>query len=73
MSAGETAHTRLSHGAQYNHDASGNVHGDTYSTNDTQQLMSQCNLSCPATTFLAKSNVIEKDEAMTASIHCCFV
>jgi hypothetical protein len=41
MSAGETAHTRLSRGAQYNHDASGNVHGDTYSTNDTQQLMSQ--------------------------------
>ena len=41
MSAGETAHTRLSREAQFNHDASGNVQGDTYSANDTQQLMTQ--------------------------------
>lgn len=41
MSAGETAHTRLSREAQFNHNASGNVQGDTYSTNDTQQLMTQ--------------------------------
>ena len=41
MSAGETGATRLSRDAQFNHNASGNVQGDTYSTNDTQQLMTQ--------------------------------
>lgn len=41
MSAGETGATRFSREAQFNHSAGGNVHGDTYSSNDTQQLMSQ--------------------------------
>jgi hypothetical protein len=41
MSTGETAPTRFSRDAQFNHNASGNVAGDTYSTNDTQQLMTQ--------------------------------
>jgi hypothetical protein len=41
MSAGETGATRLSRDAQFNHNAGGNVQGDTYSTNETQQLMTQ--------------------------------
>jgi len=41
MSVGETGPTRFSREAQFNHNAGGNVHGDTYSANDSQQLMGQ--------------------------------
>jgi hypothetical protein len=41
MSSGETGPTRFSREAQFNHNAGGNVHGDTYSANDSQQLMGQ--------------------------------
>jgi hypothetical protein len=41
MSVGETGPTRFSREAQFNQNAGGNVHGDTYSANDSQQLMGQ--------------------------------
>jgi len=39
--SGEIQATRFSREAQFSHDASGNVQGNSYSANDTQQLMNQ--------------------------------